>query len=371
MARRAIRVLAAMVAATLTACGTGGSPDPGSTTTTTTPGLEGSGVVGTRAADVPCTVPNDTPGVAVIADRDRLVLPDGRALPLTSVAGGAVGGYQTCDGWLVHGRGDGPGPYSLWLVHVDGSLTEVVTAADAPVAVAPDGRHLAWRWEGQLLAGRVHPSQPAIIDTRSPAPDRGHPISMTESVVILGYSATGGGIDHHDVWTPVQGDYVPTWDAAEHVRVLYGPAPNGGQFLGLVVDPAQNSGVTRPCLAELDPQGGLRTGRTACGLDFTLDRFSDIDPDGRRLAVYMRDENGDRSIGLVDLTTVFSSPTFDAVLSGPPATDGAFEDATHVLVANIGGGMVRFESPFGAWAPAARPGVNESTQITALLRRLV
>jgi hypothetical protein len=255
-------------------------------------------------------------------------------------------------------------------VRSDGSLTSVVAEADGPVAIAPDGRHFAWRWNGELLAGRMDRSGAAVVDVTSPAPQRGQPISMSASVVILGYTETGGGIDHHDVWIPDQGDYVPTWDQAEHVRVLYRPSPDGEHFLGLVDDPAQARGEERVCLAELDPRDGLRAGRTACGVALAFDRFSDIDPDGRRLAVFMIEQDGDRVIGLVDLSTVFTTPTFDAVLSGPSATDAAFEDATHLLVANEGGGLVRFDSPFRTSTSADRPGVSESTTITALMPRL-
>jgi hypothetical protein len=351
-----------------TAC-TGDSPDPEGSPS---PGADGTGVVGAGGPDdVPCTAP-DMPGVAIIADRDRLILPDGRAFPLTGVPGGAIDGVQTCDGWLVRGLGPapGPGPYSLWLVRSDGSLTSVVAEADGPVAIAPDGRHFAWRWNGELLAGRMDWSGAAVVDVTSPAPQRGQPISMSASVVILGYTETGGGIDHHDVWIPDQGDYVPTWDQAEHVRALYRPSPDGEHFLGLVDDPAQARGEERVCLAELDPRDGLRAGRTACGVALAFDRFSDIDPDGRRLAVFMIEQDGDRVIGLVDLSTVFTTPTFDAVLSGPSATDAAFEDATHLLVANEGGGLVRFDSPFRTSTSADRPGVSESTTITALMPRL-
>lgn len=373
MARGAMRVLMAVAAVLVAGATAGCGGPPGSEGGTPTPTLEGTGVVGTGAGgddEITCTAPNDTPGVAIIADADRLVLADGRAFPLTGMAGEAIGGYQTCDGWLVHVAGPGRRTYALWLARTDGSLTTIVAAADAPVAVAPDGRHIAWRWEGELLAGRVNPAGGAVVDVTSPAPERGHPITMSSSVVVLGYSATGGGIDHHDFWSPERGDYVPTWDAAAHVRLIYGPAPDGEHFLGLVADPASSGGTTRLCLAEFDPGDGLSTSRTACGLAFALDRFHDVDPDGRRLAVIVADESGERALGLVDLTTVFRTPAFDAVLAGPAQT-AAFEDAAHLLVVDTDGGLRRFAAPFDTATAASRPGVNSGTEITALLSRLV
>lgn len=376
MARGALRVLAtALVAvglvAAVAACGTGGSPGVGPTVSgSATPGPDGVGVIGSAPEDdeLTCTSTNDTPGVAVIVERNRLVLADGRAYPLTEIPGGATGGYQTCDGWLVHG---GTGPYSLWLVRLDGSIHPVVTEADAEVAVAADGKHIAWRWNDRLNTARVNPTDATTIDVSSPISGRGHPISLTESVVVLGYSSTGGGIDNHDVWTPARGDYVPTWSEAAHVRVLYGPAPDGVHVLGLVDNPGRSDGRSWPCLAVLDPRRSLAADRTACGPPFAYSRFHDIDPDGRRLAVVTADESGDRALGLVDLTTVFDTPAFVAVLSGPPATGGAFEDATHVLVTPEGRGLARSEFPFTSWSPADRPGVTASTRVTALLPRLV
>src|SRR5213075_1861029 len=100
---------------------------------------------------------------------------------------------------------------SLWLVTPGGTLKPMVDKADGPVAIAADGRRIAWRSTGRLYYGHVDPSTKSIVDASSPAPARGIPIAVGTTSVVLGYAETGGGIDHHDAWFPGLGAYTPTW----------------------------------------------------------------------------------------------------------------------------------------------------------------
>src|SRR5688572_13750111 len=83
-------VLAVLTAGPLAACGATSTP-PGTGPTGTETAPDGQGALGSAI--------NTTPGVSVIVDRETLVLPDGRALSLAAIDGGAMNGYQTRDGW--------------------------------------------------------------------------------------------------------------------------------------------------------------------------------------------------------------------------------------------------------------------------------
>ena len=137
-----------------------------------------------------------------------------------------------CGGWLIVTFG--PGTNSLWLLTADGSAHRLLDQVDS-LAVGPDGQRFAWLAGGRIHVG--HLSAFAVTDDKStPAPVRGAPIAYTGSAVILGYSETGGGIDHIDVWIPDNGDYVPSWDRTTHVVAVYQPAPDGTLY-GLVHGP--------------------------------------------------------------------------------------------------------------------------------------
>ncbi len=357
MTRRGLRaaLLALVVGVSMAAC-TAGTDSPDSTPSASGTGPGGEGSLG----ELPV---NDTPGVSVIVDRATLVLPDGARHSLLDIKGGATGGFQTADGWLLQGFDDA----TLWLLRPDGGMQVIVERADGPVAVAPDGRHLAWRLGSTLYTGRVNPGgTPGVtVDVTSPAPARGHPIVITPSTVVLGYTETGGGIDHWDIWYPGRGDYVPSWDAVAHVLAVYGPTANGTGYLGLVDDPSPGKSL---CLAELDPDEDLEPTRTACGMNLAAERFAELSPDGARLAMYVHDSTGSEAVGVVDLATVFATPTFTTVWSGRQGF--AWEDATTVLAAPIGGGLMRYRIGVGTGLAVTVPGLAPGTTgITLLPRR--
>jgi hypothetical protein len=369
----ALAALLVVLGGSAAACGKPKAPDGPPTSGATGVGAYGSGDDGSGSpassapADPGCTSTNDTPGVAVVAERDRLVLADGRAFPLTAANGGAWGGYQTCDGWLIDGMGPAGAPRSLWLLGLDGSLKQIVDKSEADVAVAPDGRHISWRWQDTLYFGRVDPAGGVHVDVRSPAPAQGHPITMTETAVVLGYTTTGGGIDHHDVWFPSRGNYVPTWTT--DILAVFGPTKDRRYFLGLFDG---GKGVGQPCLAEFDPQQALHVAHSACGLEtIRLYRSGQVSPDGKQLAVSISGSGG-LGIGTVDLTTVFTTPAFAHLVFGTDLDPLklAWEDNIHVLAVSTSGGLTRFALPSGPGAAAPRVGVSATTEVTALLPRL-
>jgi hypothetical protein len=357
-------LLAAAIAVSTMACG--GEPGPGTATAPDRAGVELGDAPGDASPD--SGTANLSPlGVAVIVDRTKLVLPDGTTYPLDAVPGGAVSGAQTRDGWLVRGFGNGIDTLSLWLISPTGAPRQMVDKADGPVAIAPDGRRIAWRSGGRLYYGHVDPASKAIVDTSSPAPERGTPQAVGKDSVVLGYSETGGGIDHHDVWFPSLGDYKPTWEKSAHVRAVFAPGRSDGTYLGLVRGPG---GATDTCLAVMDPKDSLRATRTACGIVTQIDRRGAVSADGHWLTVSSASAAGTGQLAVIDLTSVFSKPA--VATTWPVDTVGAWEDASNMLVAStaLGGALVRFHIGTTSTTPDAadRPGVTASSQVQLLPR---
>jgi hypothetical protein len=354
-------MLALSVAGSLTACDRNGTPGP--TTSDAPPGGTGSvGDVG--PGDSTDSGALAIAGVSVIVDRTTLMLPDGRTIPLDAIEGGGNGGYQTRDGWLIQGYGNGGDTLSLWLVRTEGTLLKLVDKAEGPVAVAADGRRIAWRSAGRLNVGTIDPNSGVKVDKSSAAPARGHPLALTGDSVILGYSETGGGIDHHDVWIPGLGEYTATWEKSAHVRAVYGPAArNGSSYLGLVQGPA---GGKDTCIAEMNPRDSLKATRTACGLALLIDRFGAVSPDGNWLAYHSADASGRGQIAVVDVRNVFTKPTVSVGWSADVV--GAWEDATTMLALGLGGGLVRYRLGSATAEPVDRPGLSKDSRIELLPR---
>jgi hypothetical protein len=234
----------------------------------------------------------------------RIVTGEGRTIPLAGIDGAVDTAYQTADGWLVLASQQANG-ITLWLMRSDGSAYRLIDKSEG-VAVGPDGRRFAWRDSGRIYVGHLA-NTTVTVDKSTPAPDRGEPIAFTGTAVILGYSETGGGIDHHDVWLPSKGDYVPAWTKTTSVISVYQPAHDGSLF-GVV---QASAGSKVPCLAKLDPAVNLNAIRTACGLPLTIDPVGLVSPNGRWLEAPLLD-NGQVRVGLIDLSAVFDSPTVTA-----------------------------------------------------------
>jgi hypothetical protein len=364
-----LALLAIVVVASIAGCSSGKPPGPGTPSGAGVPGADGNGgdvgvANGGGSAPTICAkAANLSPqGVSAIVDRKKLVLPDGTSYTLDAVPGGPVSGYQTCDGWLVRGFGNGVDTLSLWLVSPTGALRPIVGKADAPVAVGSDGRRLAWRSGGRVYFGRVDPTGNAIVDKSTPAPARGAPIAVGADSVVLGYSETGGGIDHHDTWVPSLGDYRPTWEKSADVKAVYSPGLADGTYLGLVQGPA---GLTDTCLGVMNAKDSLKATKKACGIVTQIGTSGAVSVDGRWLAMHAASSSGAAQIAVLDLTKVFTTPAVTTTW----AADGgwAWEDADNLLVATTAG-LVRFHIGATTGEAVTRTGVTASSKVILLPR---
>jgi hypothetical protein len=205
---------------------------------------------------------------ALVQDHTNLLTQDGRLLSLSALQGQPGRGYQIAGGWLVSTfDGVSAGAGELWLLRPDGSALRLLDQLDADVVVSPDGRRLAWRSAGKLMVGHLDGTGAVATDASTPAPQRGDPLAFAGSAVLIGYSATGGGVDNFDVWVPQQGRYTPSWDQAQAngISSIYGATADGRWLLGMALA-TPGSGGKDSCLARIDPLNRLRVVARACGL---------------------------------------------------------------------------------------------------------
>jgi hypothetical protein len=294
----------------------------------------------------PSPSPTAQPSTAATTARfDRLVLPDptdlvtadGRTIPLTDLDGPVGQAHRVVDGWLI------TTPTSLWLVSADATKHKLLQPLDG-LAVAPDRVHLAWRASDRLYIGHLNGTT-LTPDQSTPAPARGAPIAYTGSAVVLGYSLTGGGIDHHDVWVPARGNYSPSWDKTQDVVAVYQPAPDGTLY-GVANIPAAGK---HPCLAVFDPLNDLRVTQTACGPQITIDPTGLVSPDGQWLAAWSAVGTVSPPDGakvsppgygtvLVRLDTVFTNPVVSQTFTA--GTVAGWLNANTLLIQPNGGPLV-------------------------------
>jgi hypothetical protein len=264
----------------------------------------------------PMLPPSATPSLpaigmsALVQGQTSLLTQDGRRLSLSGLEGQPARGYQIAGGWLVNTVVDFPGTggTQLWLVRPDGSVLRLLDHLDGDGVISPDGRKLAWRSAGSLVVGHLDGTGAVVRDATTPAPERGGPLVYAGSAVLIGYSATGGGIDNFDVWVPQQGRYTPSWDRAQAGGVVgvFGATADGRWLIGLALA-APGSGGKDTCVARIDPLNKLHVVARACGLPEPRE-WGEVSPDGRWLAYQSLDANGRSQTTLVDLTTVFQQP---------------------------------------------------------------
>jgi hypothetical protein len=255
----------------------------------------------------PSTAPSlPTLGLSALVDnRQQLLLPDGRLVSLAGVEGGALQGYQTRDGWLLTGYGSAAeDSAALWLFQSDGTGRRLVDRVSG-IVVAPDGRRLAWRSNGKLVVAHIDAAGTVVTDATTQAPQRGAPLAFAGGAVLLGYSATGGGIDNFDVWIPQRGGYTPSWQPAQvnGIAGVFGATSDGRWLIGQVLS---GNGSKDSCLAQLDPLDSLRVVARACGLP-GAGEFGSVSSDGHWLAYQSGTGVGGQTV-LVDLSTVFQQP---------------------------------------------------------------
>lgn len=281
----------------------------------TRPGLPpatGAPVPSTSPSQSASPSPSPTPTLpsvglsALVESQTFLLTPQGKLLSLSMLPGPPTGAYQTADGWLLNTNFTGTDGGQLWLLRPDGSAQRLLDGVGGYGVVTPDGRRLAWRAGDKLNVGHLDSTGAVITDATTQAPERGDPLIYTGSAVLLGYTATGGGIDNFDVWTPQQGRYTPSWDRAQSGGIVgvWGATPDGRWLIGTALA-TPGTGSKDTCLARIDPLNRLRVVARACRLPAPRD-VGTVSPDGHWLAYQSLDEaTGRAQTTVVDLTTVF------------------------------------------------------------------
>jgi hypothetical protein len=269
--------------------------------------------LGTLGTDVMSAA--DVPVDLVVATQLRTSA--GTAIMLPQV-GTVTQAHEATKGWLVVGVPPAGGA-TLWYVGPDGSSLQVLPAVDA-VALAPDGRRVAWRDSARLFSAVV--DQGTLKDAmQTSAPSEGLPVSFVGQGVVMARTASGAEQAGFDVWWPRRGvSYTPAWKAG--TSEIYGPLPDGRTVVGQVAAEAGDA----PCLALLDAADALSVIKTACALQLNPRGFGTVSPDGRWLVA-----DGAGRARLVDLRVVFDGKA-SAADAGPELTDQAAWASDDTLV---------------------------------------
>ncbi|MFF5070038.1 hypothetical protein ACFY2R_02210 [Micromonospora olivasterospora] len=257
-------------------------------------------------------------------------------------------------GWLVVGS---PGAAGRTLVSVgpDGTTQRLLAGAQA-VALAADGRQVAWRDGDQLFVAGVTGGK-LIAVTGTPAPGAAVPAGFVGDAVLVRLDPAGPG---YALWRPYTGRV--TTGGGRDVLAVHGTLPDG-RAVGLV-----SAGTPRrPCLALLDPRD-LAATRTACGPALDADGPGAVSADGRWLLANGRAGSSATAL-LVDLSTLGRTPV--ARPAGPPLTGAvAWTPAQTAWYADRHGGLVLVRPDRVAAGEAARPtpvtGVAPGTPIVAV-----
>ncbi|MFD2766815.1 TolB family protein [Micromonospora eburnea] len=252
-------------------------------------------------------------------------------------------------GWLLTSSVTAAGR-TLWWVPQKGGAPQVLLAGADEVAVAADGRRVAWRDGPQLfVAGMV--AGHFFTTTQTAAPAGAVPVGFAGDAVLVRQPDRGG----FRVWRAPFDGRLGT--ANRDVLNVYGVLPDGR-----VVGQVSAGTPRRPCLALLDPARDLAPVRTGCGLDLATDGHGEVSIDGRWLLV-----NAARNDALlVDLNTF--GPGVSARPAGPTVvgavrwarSGGALHvDATGGLVRvrpeQVAAGEQPTATPVDGVAPGDRP----------------
>ena len=192
-------------------------------------------------------------------------------------------------GWLVTSVASAAGR-TLWWVPPNGSAPQVLLAGADAIALAPDGRQVAWRDGRDVLAAGLVGGQ-LIATVRTPAPDGAVPVGFAGDAVLVRQRRSG----RLRRLAPA-GRAVPSTPARSVLNV-YGVLPDGR-----VVGQVSAGTPRRPCLALLDPAHELTPVRTGCGPELGTDGRGGVSTDGRWLLV----NGAAKDALLVDLNTLGS-----------------------------------------------------------------
>ncbi|MEH0841687.1 hypothetical protein V6U81_04725 [Micromonospora sp. CPCC 205711] len=214
------------------------------------------------------------------------------------------------DGWLVVSATTTAGR-TLWFVPTGGAPRALLAGAEE-IAVAPDGRQVAWRDGGRLLAAGIVAGQ-LIATVQANDPAGVVPTRFVGDRVLVRPAAGG-----YALWRPGQSNTPGT----NHPDVLdvYGERPDG-RLVGLI----RSAGRSCPALLSAD----LTPVAVRCGPALAGDGRGGVSADGRWLLANGRIASVDGAL-LVDLAgvTPVAWPA-GPVISGAVAWTGA-ESAAYV-----------------------------------------
>ncbi|MEU2611341.1 hypothetical protein ABZ570_07110 [Micromonospora sp. NPDC007271] len=259
-------------------------------------------------------------------------------------------------GWLLTSTVTAAGRTLWWMPPTGGAPQVVLASADA-VAVAADGRQVAWRDGAEIFAAGVVAGQ-LLATVRTAAPAGAVPVGFAGDAVLIRQTDRGG----FRVWRPPVDDQLGA--ANRDVLNVYGTRPDGR-----VVGQISAGAPRRPCLALLDPARNLAPVRTDCGPNLAADGRGEVSADGRWLLV-----NGARdSALLVDLGTLGSGgsarpagPAVTGVVTWTRSGAALHVDAAGALVRvrpdEVAAGEQPTTSPVDGVAPGDRPVVVADTR---------
>ncbi|WP_231921225.1 hypothetical protein [Micromonospora auratinigra] len=310
-------------------------------------------VLGDPRGDTPTPLPA-TPRPAtgpVRAELDlligsRLETSSGEQRELTGV-GPAERAQRVPDrgGWLVTSAVTAAGR-TLWWVPPNGSPPQVLLAGAEAIAVAADGRQVAWRDGADVRAAGLVAGQ-LLATTRAAVPAGVVPVGFAADAVLLRQPGRGG----FRLWDRSAGGQ--PGKVRPEVLDVYGTLPDGR-----VVGEISTGTPRRACLALLDPARDLAPVRTGCGLQLATDSPAGVSPDGRWLLV-----NGRTAALLVDLraldATVTAHPAGPALAAGAVWTSAGvalYRDAAGRLVRVRPDRVVAGEAATGSPVDGVTPG---------------
>jgi hypothetical protein len=246
----------------------------------------------------------------------------GESISLSAV-GAIAEAYRVAEGWLVLGAQAGHA--SLWYVAGGGQPRQLLSGVDR-LAIASDGRHVAWRAASSLYVGSVAEGEVRRAG-ETPATGDAVPVGFVGTGVLVTTRAGG----RYDVWWPDRGRYVPNW--RDLPSGVYGALPDGRT----VVAQVPGGSAAQPCLALLDATAALAVRKRACDVPLNPGAVGWLSPDGRWLVA----EGAVDAAVLVDLADAFGDrrPAVDA---GPgPYGPAVWVDARTLVHAGPGRQLVR------------------------------
>jgi hypothetical protein len=210
--------------------------------------------------------------------------------------------YQAKDGYLVVNT-QPDGDKQLVLQDDSQKPPQVLVDDASNIAVAKDGKTVAWAAQGQMNVGsrnngdgggnkRDDSGKKITSKVSTDVPQDTQPVTFVGDKLVISSESQG-----FDVWHTDRG-YSPSWDKSV-VRVFGGTTDNGGVYAEVGAAGAD----TPMCLAQLLFDQPFTVKSKICGLPVAAKIGGRISPDGRWLAYPVE---GLKQVAIVDLTTVFA-----------------------------------------------------------------